>query len=71
VSGEILYDTGLRRAQLEQRLPVRLLGELLAGLLKLGRDLDALGLQLAPVVGGDLRQLAFRLLDQCLVGADG
>ena len=67
---EVLDDAGLRRAQLEQLAPVRLLGELLARLLKLRRALDALGLQLAPVVGGDLRHLLLRLLDQRLARAD-
>ena len=61
VGGEVLDRAGLRRAQLEQLVAVPLLGELLAQALDLRRELDALGLQLAAVVGADLRQALLRL----------
>ena len=44
--------------------------KLLRRALELRRDLDALGLQLPPVVGADLRDLLLGLLDQRDVGAD-
>ena len=46
------------------------LGELLARFFENIRGLDPFGLQLAAVVGGDLRDLALGLLDERLAGAD-
>jgi hypothetical protein len=71
VGGEILDDAGLRRAQLEQLVAVRELGQLLRRALELGGDFDALGLQAPAVVRGDLAGLLLGLLDQRLRAADG
>ena len=64
--GQVLDDAGLRRAQLEQLVAVLLLGELLVALARAAARLDALGLQLPAVVGGDLRD-AF--CSDCAIGA--
>ena len=53
----------LRRAQLEVVVPVLLLGEFLVRLFELRGDIHALGLQLPPVIRGDLRDLLFLLRD--------
>src|SRR5712671_3899863 len=47
---------GVRRAQLEQLVAVLLLRHLLVQPLRLGGDFEPLGLQLAAVVGADLRR---------------
>ena len=51
------------RAQLEQPVAVLLLRELLAQRSACGASLGALGLQLAAVIGADLREALLRLRD--------
>jgi len=70
VGRDILDEPGLRRTELEQLLPVLVLGELLLEPLTLRIRLDALGLQLLQVLGLNLSEPLFRLLDGRLGAPD-
>lgn len=69
-SGQVFHQAILRRAQLEVGMPMRLLGEVLARFFELVGDVHALGLQLAPLIGGDLRGFALLLRDAGGSGSD-
>ncbi len=61
--GEVFDDAVVRRLQFQQLLLVRLLGAFLGELVDGVLRIAALGMELAPVVGIDLRQLLLGLQD--------
>jgi hypothetical protein len=64
VASVVLHEPGLRGLQLEKLVAVGLFREFLLRLLELRGHVHPLGLEQAPVVGGDLGELLLRLRDR-------